>query len=121
MKPFQFALIAAAAGILVAGGCYSTVNDEMAATGTISAETRKRIDDLNERCNSAYLTSFDLIASNPTPGLNGYSETWDARRYNDVSVYNQNLRALADEWSRLWLVNYPSGTPYNTYNPTGRF
>jgi hypothetical protein len=36
-------------------------------------------------------------------------------------VYNQNFRALADEWSRVWLMEMPGGTPYDTVNTTGRF
>jgi hypothetical protein len=36
-------------------------------------------------------------------------------------VDDQNFRALADEWSRLWLMERPGGTPYNTVNTTGRF
>ena len=65
--------------------------------------------------------SFDAIASNPTPDLNGQFESWDRRRQNDSMVYNQNFRALADEWSRFWLMEMPGGTPYDTVNTTGRF
>ncbi|MBL9141858.1 MAG: hypothetical protein JNK53_08330 [Phycisphaerae bacterium] len=96
------------------------VNNEMAAKGAISPDTRKRITDLNDACNSAYLVSFDLIATNPTPGLNGYAETWDSRRRDDSMVFNQNFRAMADEWSRFWLMDAPGPTPYNTINTTGR-
>lgn len=88
--------------------------------GSLSAETKKRISDLNEACNAAYLVSFDVIASNPTPDLNGQFESWDKRRLNDSMTYNQNLRALADEWSYFWLMERPGGTPYNTVNTTGR-
>lgn len=97
------------------------VDNEVAAKGEVSADTRKRINDLNEACNSAYLVSFDVIATNPTPGLNGLAETWDMRRVNDSMIYNQNLRALADEWSWFWLMDQPSPTPYNQINTTGRF
>ncbi|MFM8699656.1 MAG: hypothetical protein ACKOF7_13585, partial [Phycisphaerales bacterium] len=97
------------------------VEAEMAAGGTMSDATKKRVADLDETCNSAYLVSFDLIATNPTPDMNGQLESWDRRRQNDSMVYNQNLRALADEWSRLWLMETPGGTPYDTVNTTGRF
>lgn len=99
----------------------AAVSMELANTGEISAETRKRINDMNEGCNSAYLVAFNTISNEPTPGLNGYSETYDMRRVNDTMIYNQNLRALADEWSRFWLMDQPGGTPYNTLNTTGRF
>ncbi len=99
----------------------AAVATEIAAKGEISSDTRKRINDLNESCNSVYLVSFNTIATQPTPGLNGFAETYDLRRENDVMIYNQNLRALSDEWSRFWLVDQPGGTPYNTINTTGRF
>jgi hypothetical protein len=94
---------------------------EMSSKGELSVETKKSISDLNEACNHAYLTSFDMIASNPTPDLNGQFESWDKRRLNDSMVYNQNLRAMADSWSRFWLMDQPDPTPYNTVNTTGRF
>jgi hypothetical protein len=96
------------------------VANELAAKGELSADTHKRIQDLNEACNSAYLVSFDVIATNPTPGLNGYAETWDMRRVNDSMIFNQNLRALADEWSWFWLMDQPDPTGFNTVNTTGR-
>ena len=97
------------------------VEAELAAGGAMSDSTKKRVADLDETCNSAYLVSFDLIATNPTPDMNGQLESWDRRRQNDSMVYNQNLRALADEWSRIWLMEKPGGTPYDTVNTTGRF
>ncbi|MFO0784252.1 MAG: hypothetical protein U0636_11285 [Phycisphaerales bacterium] len=97
------------------------VASEVGSKGAITPETQKNIAKMNEACNSAYLVSFDLVATNPTPGLNGQSETWDQRRINDSIIYSQNLRALADEWSRFWLMDMPMGTPYNTINTSGRF
>lgn len=94
---------------------------EIQEKGAISSETSKKIADLDETCNGAYLVSFDAIASNPTPDLNGQFESWDRRRQGDSMVYNQNLRALADEWSRFWLMERPGGTPYDTVNTSGRF
>jgi hypothetical protein len=87
----------------------------------LSPETAKKVAELDQTCNDAYLISFDSIASNPTPDLNGQFESWDRRRQNDSMVYNQNFRALADEWSRFWLMEMPGGTPYDTVNTTGRF
>lgn len=94
---------------------------ELANSGATSDESKKKIADLDESCNTAYVVSFDRIASNPTPDMNGQLESWDRRRENDSMVYNQNLRALADEWSRIWLMERPGGTPYDTVNTTGRF
>jgi hypothetical protein len=94
---------------------------EMADKGAVSTELSKKIADLDETCNGAYLVSFDAIATNPTPDLNGQFESWDRRRQNDSMVYNQNLRSLADEWSRFWLMERPGGTPYDTVNTTGRY
>jgi hypothetical protein len=87
----------------------------------LSPETAKKVAELDQTCNDAYLISFDSIASNPTPDLNGQFESWDRRRQNDSMIYNQNFRALADEWSRFWLMEMPGGTPYDTVNTTGRF
>lgn len=87
----------------------------------LTPETTKKIAELDQTCNDAYLISFDSIASDPTPELNGQFESWDRRRQNDSMVYNQNFRALADEWSRFWLMEMPGGTPYDTVNTTGRF
>ena len=87
----------------------------------LSPDTVKKVAELDQTCNDAYLISFDSIASNPTPDLNGQFESWDRRRQNDSMVYNQNFRALADEWSRFWLMEMPGGTPYDTVNTTGRF
>ena len=89
--------------------------------GKVSPETQKQIDDSDQLCNSLYLTSADVILSNPTPDLNGQFESWDKRRVNDSMIYSQNLRALADEWSRFWLMERPGGTPYDTVNTSGRF
>ncbi len=97
------------------------VSNEIGAKGAISPDTTKRISELNEACNTALLVSFDMVATNPTPGLNGASETWDMRRRNDSMIFNQNLRAMADEWSRFWLMDQPGPTPYNDVNTTGRF
>jgi hypothetical protein len=97
------------------------VDSEMTAKGALSQETQKRIKDMNENCNAAFLTSADNILSNPTPDLNGQFESWDKRRVNDSMIYSQNLRALADEWSRFWLMERPGGTPYDTVNTSGRF
>ncbi len=94
---------------------------EQSSKGELTAQTKKRISDLNEACNGAFLVSFDNIATNPTPELNGQFETWDRRRQNDSMVFNQNLRALADEWSYVWLMERPGGTPYDTVNTTGRY
>lgn len=93
---------------------------EIAEHGEISADTRKRIADLNDRCNTNFLVSFNMIADSPTPGMDGYAENYNQRRQNDAMIYNQNFRAMADEWSRIWLLDYPGGTPYNTLNTTGR-
>lgn len=97
------------------------VADEMAKDGQLSAAMNKKIADLDESCNGAFLVSFDSVASNPTPEMNGQLESWDRRRQNDSMVYDQNLRALADEWSRVWLMERPGSTPYDTVNTTGRF
>ena len=97
------------------------VTTELANGGETSESTKKRIADLDEACNTAYVVSFEVIASNPTPDMNGQLESWDRRRENDAMVDDQNFRALADEWSRLWLMERPGGTPYNTVNTTGRF
>jgi len=97
------------------------VEAEKANSENLSDAMKKRIADLDETCNSAYIVSFDRIATNPTPDMNGQLESWDSRRQNDSMIYNQNLRALADEWSRVWLMERPGGTPYNTVNTTGRF
>jgi len=35
-------------------------------------------------------------------------------------VYNQNFRMLADEWSRIWLMERPGGSAYDLVNTTGR-
>lgn len=91
------------------------------AKKSLSAETTKKVAELDQTCNDAYLISFDTIATNPTPDLNGQFESWDRRRQNDSMIYNQNFRALADEWSRFWLMEMPGGTPYDTVNTTGRF
>ena len=97
------------------------VEAEKANSENLSDAMKKRIADLDETCNSAYIVSFDRIATNTTPDMNGQLESWDSRRQNDSMIYNQNLRALADEWSRVWLMERPGGTPYNTVNTTGRF
>jgi hypothetical protein len=97
------------------------VEAEMAKDGSLSAQTNKQIADLDEYCNGAYLVSFDSIASNPTPDLNGQLESWDRRRQGDSMIYNQNLRMLADEWSRFWLMERPGASPYDTVNTSGRF
>jgi hypothetical protein len=97
------------------------VGSELSEKGSLSPETSKKVSDLDENCNGAYLVSFDAIASNPTPDLNGQFESWDRRRQGDSMIYNQNLRALADEWSRFWLMERPGATPYDTVNTSGRF
>ena len=97
------------------------VDTESAKDGTLSAQTNKEVAELDEYCNGAYLVSFDSIASNPTPDMNGQIESYDRRRQGDSMIYNQNLRALADEWSRFWLMERPGGSPYDTVNTTGRF
>lgn len=97
------------------------VETETAGGGAISPETSKKVADLDETCNGAYLISFDSIASGPTPEMNGQLESWDRRRQGDSMIFNQNLNALADEWSRFWLMEMPSSTPYDTVNTTGRF
>lgn len=97
------------------------VSTELASNNGLTQETKKRIKDMNENCNAAFLTSADNILSNPTPDLNGQFESWDKRRVNDSMIYSQNLRALADEWSRFWLMERPGGTPYDTVNTSGRF
>jgi hypothetical protein len=53
--------------------------------------------------------------------LNGQLESWDRRRQGDSMIYNQNLRMLADEWSRFWLMERPGASPYDTVNTSGRF
>ena len=97
------------------------VDTESAKDGTLSAQTNKEVAELDEYCNGAYLVSFDSIASNPTPDMNGQIESYDRRRQGDSMIYNQNLRAMADSWSRFWLMDQPDPTPYNTVNTTGRF
>lgn len=97
------------------------VATELTKDGTLSPATTKKISDLDETCNGAYLVSFDSIANNPTPELNGQFESWDRRRQGDSMVYSENLRMLADEWSRIWLMERPGGSPYDTVNTTGRF
>jgi hypothetical protein len=94
---------------------------EMEKNGSLSPDTRKKVGDLDETCNGAYLVSFDTIANNPTPELNGQFESWDRRRQGDSMVYSENLRMLADEWSRFMLMERPGGSPYDTVNTTGRF
>jgi hypothetical protein len=94
---------------------------DLKQAGAISNATQKRVADLDEACNAAYIVSLASVTANPTPEMNGQFETWDDRRRNDAMVYNANFRALADEWSRLWLMDYPGGTPYDTVNTTGRF
>jgi hypothetical protein len=89
--------------------------------GAISNATQKRVADLDEACNAAYIVSLDTLTANPTPEMNGQFETWDDRRRNDAMIYNANFRSLADEWSRVWLMEHPGGTPYDTVNTTGRF
>ena len=97
------------------------VDTESAKDGTLSAQTNKEVAELDEYCNGAYLVSFDSIASTPTPDMNGQIESYDRRRQGDSMIYNQNLRALADEWSRFWLMERPGASPYDTVNTTGRF
>ena len=100
---------------------WTKAHQEMIANGKISPDTRKALSAFADFRNTERLVSFDAIASNPTPDMNGQLESWDRRRENDSMVYNQNLRALADEWSRVWLMERPGGTPYDTVNTTGRF
>jgi hypothetical protein len=97
------------------------VDTESAKDGTLSAQTNKEVAELDEYCNGAYLASFDSIASNPTPDMNGELESWDRRRQGDSMIYSQNLRMLADEWSRFWLMERPGASPYNSVNTSGRF
>jgi hypothetical protein len=94
---------------------------ELGETGRISGDTRNWIDRTDAECRTALVVSFDQVAANPTPEMNGQLESYDARRRNDAMVENENLRALADEWSRVWLMERPGGSPYNTVNTTGRF
>ena len=100
---------------------WTKVHQEMLERGELTPATRTAMRDTAEYFNTKKLVSFDTIASNPTPDLNGQFESWDRRRQNDSMVYNQNFRALADEWSRFWLMEMPGGTPYDTVNTTGRF
>jgi hypothetical protein len=93
---------------------------DLKQNGVISNTTLKRVADLDEACNGAYLVSLASVTSNPTPEMNGQFETFDDRRRNDALVYNANFRALADEWSRVWLMEMPGGTPYDNVNSTGR-
>jgi uncharacterized protein YerC len=93
---------------------------DLKQNGAISNATLKRVADLDEACNGAYLVSLASVTANPTPEMNGQFETFDDRRRNDALVYNANLRALADEWSRVWLMEMPGGTPYDNVNSTGR-
>ena len=93
---------------------------DLTQNGVIASSTLKKVADLDEACNGAYLVSFDSVAANPTPEMNGQFESFDDRRRNDSMVYNANLRALADEWSRVWLMEMPGGTPYDNVNSTGR-
>jgi len=100
---------------------WTKVHQEMLERGELTPATRTAMRDTAEYFNTKKLVSFDTIASNPTPDLNGQFESWDRRRQNDSMIYNQNFRALADEWSRFWLMEMPGGTPYDTVNTTGRF
>lgn len=100
---------------------WTKAHSEMIRDGKLSPETRQMVVRETEALNTELLVSFDAIASNPTPDLNGQFESWDRRRQNDSMVYNQNLRSLADEWSRFWLMERPGGTPYDTVNTTGRY
>jgi hypothetical protein len=100
---------------------WTKAHSEMLKDGKMSPETRQLVINETDLLNTEVLVSFDNIASNPTPEMNGQLESWDRRRQNDSMVYNQNLRALADEWSRFWLMEKPGGTPYDTVNTTGRF
>ena len=94
---------------------------ELGRDGKISPATQAWIDRSDAECRTALTVSFDAICANPTPEMNGQLESYDARRRNDTLIYNENLRALADEWSRAWLMEKPGGTPYNTVNTSGRF
>lgn len=93
---------------------------ELANGGVITNATKQKIAELDEACNGAYVVSFDSVTANPTPELNGQFESWDDRRRNDAMVYNQNFRMLADEWSRIWLMERPGGSAYDLVNTTGR-
>jgi hypothetical protein len=100
---------------------WTKAHSEMLRDGKMSPETKQMVINETDQLNTELIVSFDAIASNPTPDMNGQLESWDRRRQNDSMVYNQNLRALADEWSRVWLMEKPGGTPYDTVNTTGRF
>ncbi len=100
---------------------WTKAHQEMIANGKISPGTRQALSAFADFRNTEKLVSFDAIASNPTPDMNGQLESWDRRRQGDSMIYNENLRALADEWSRFWLMERPGGTPYNTVNTSGRF
>jgi hypothetical protein len=91
------------------------------ATKSAIAAERKVLNDKFEQQNIEKYVSFDAIASNPTPDMNGELESWDRRRQGDSMIYNQNLRMLADEWSRFWLMERPGASPYDTVNTSGRF
>lgn len=100
---------------------WTKAHEEMIRDGKMSPATRQALGDFAERMNTKKLVSFDAIASNPTPDMNGELESWDRRRQGDSMIYNQNLRMLADEWSRFWLMERPGASPYDTVNTSGRF
>lgn len=100
---------------------WTRYHTEIGASGTISSKTRELIESSAASSRTALVVSFDQICTNPTPEMNGQLESFDARRSSDSLIYNQNLRAMADEWSRIWLMERPGGTPYNTVNTSGRF
>ena len=68
----------------------------------LSPETAKKVAELDQTCNDAYLISFDSIASNPTPDLNGQFESWDRRRQNDSMAHGDARRYAVRHGEYHW-------------------
>ena len=72
-----------------------------------------------EFLNTAFLTSPSTINSGLNPELHALAETHDDSRRNHAANANSDLRALRDDWNRLWLDDSPSKLSPYPIMPTG--